>query len=193
MYFYPIQLWNVISLIILSSCPNKKTYRIKTICSFARVLCLTCLGVIMRVNSPMNPQKQHYRHSQCKSKRHNIVCIFDGLYCKMVMRIMMMPQYDLLPAAYSGQRVLSCPAPSVRPILVTTLQSTTFNGSSSYLVQPLTLVGARTLLVMGFLGSSDTLNFMNTLTDLPLGLGWPGVPVLRMVFLLLSRWFVACK
>ena len=57
-------------------------------------------------------------------------------------------------------RLSVCPSVrSSRP--VTTLQPTIFNGSCSYLVQPLTLVGVWILLVMrllcSFLGSSDTL------------------------------------
>ena len=61
-----------------------------------------------------------------------------------------------------GHMVLSCSAPSVPPsvltpficlsvrhALVTTLQPKIFNRSCSYLVQPLTLVGAITLSIMG--------------------------------------------
>ena len=63
--------------------------------------------------------------------------------------------FTFLPSAHSGHRVLSCPAPSVRPsvrpAIGTTLQPTIFNGFCSYLVQPLTLVGPWTLLIMGSL------------------------------------------
>ena len=45
---------------------------------------------------------------------------------------------------------------SVRPTFVTTLQPTIFNRSYSYLVQPLTLVGAWTLLIMFFMFISRT-------------------------------------
>ena len=76
----------------------------------------------------------------------------------------------LLPSAHSGRRVLPsvCPSvsttsTSVHPALVTTLQPKIFNGSCSYLVQPLTLVGAWTLLItdfyVNFLGSSGTLKY----------------------------------
>ena len=66
--------------------------------------------------------------------------------------------------------------------------SAAHNGSCSYLVQPLTLVGAQTLLIMGFLcsfvGSSGTLKFYeytDWLAMLP-GLGRLRVPVLWTVF-----------
>ena len=49
----------------------------------------------------------------------------------------------------------------------------------------LTLVGAWSLLIMGFLCSVALWNFMNTLTDFLPGLGRPGIPVLWTVFLYL--------
>ena len=45
-----------------------------------------------------------------------------------------------LPSAHSGHSILSCPAPSICPALITTI----FDRSCSYLGQPLTLVGAWT-------------------------------------------------
>ena len=58
-----------------------------------------------------------------------------------------------LPSAHSGHSVLSCPAPSICPALITTLKPTIFDRSCSYLVQPLSLVGAWTQLIMRFLCS----------------------------------------
>ena len=72
---------------------------------------------------------------------------------------------SILLSAHSGHRVFLCPAPSVYPsvrppfhplidpALITILQPTIFHGSYSYLAQPLTLVWARTLLIMSFLCS----------------------------------------
>ena len=64
-------------------------------------------------------------------------------------------RWYLLPSAHSGRRVLCMLRPSARrfvhPVRVTTLQPTLFHGSCSYLAQPLTLVWAWTLLIMGFI------------------------------------------
>ena len=65
------------------------------------------------------------------------------------------------------------------PALVTTLQPIIYNGSFWYLVQPLTLVGTGTLLIMGslsyFQGSCGTLNFYEHWLGpnlLPLKVSW---------------------
>ena len=76
-------------------------------------------------------------------------CTWSKLQCNLaILR-------QFLPLAHSGHRVLSCPAPSVhlslRPSRITTLRPTIFNGSCSYLIQPLSFLGAWALLFMGFL------------------------------------------
>ena len=66
------------------------------------------------------------------------------------------------------------------------LQPTIFHGSCLYLVQPLTLVVAWTLLIMGFLclfsGILWDFEILRILTYLLLGLGQPRVAVLLTVF-----------
>ena len=82
-------------------------------------------------------------------EERTITCVKIYTYCSQF----------LLPSTHSGCRVLSCPAPSVcpyvctsvHPAFVTTLQPTIFNGFCSYSVQPITLVAAWTLLIVGFL------------------------------------------
>ena len=60
--------------------------------------------------------------------------------------------WPIRAVGYCAMRRLS-PWISVRPAFVTTLQSTIFNGTCSYLVQPLTFVGTWSKLVVGFLCS----------------------------------------
>ena len=101
-----------------------------------------------------------------------ILCYLMGLWClscwiSLRKHKKFIFAFSIIFTAHSGHKVLSCPVPpfrpSVRPALITTLQPIIFNGSCSYMVQPLTLVGAWTLLNMGFyvhfLGSCGTLKF----------------------------------
>ena len=90
-------------------------------------------------------RKQALVSANCMQSRHNDSWEFNG------------SKWFFLPSAHWGCRILSCPAlslrPSAHPVLVTTLQSTIFNGPCSYLVQPLTLVETWILSIMGFLCS----------------------------------------
>ena len=80
-------------------------------------------------------------------------CMNTYLYIHMYIKVHFYPQPIQFRAYCHASSVGASVHLSIHPAFITTLQTTIFNGSCSYLVQSLTLLGAWTLLITGFLCS----------------------------------------